>query len=209
MVKFIVAAAILYIGTLILTPFPHYLPPDFARGFLRNKASFFYSSGYFIGFYAHIATAPIGLFLGIVQLSRTIRRSRPAIHRQLGQCYVWIVLIGVAPGGLIMATRSYGGISSQLCFGLISVAMWITTFVAWRRAMLHRYRAHGQWMCRSYTLMCSAIMLRVFSYVISGLTIDHTLAYQISAWLSWVPAMLLLELFFWQVNRQALSATVN
>ena len=206
LLKFITLVVTLYIGALILTPFPHYLPPDFTRGFLRNKADFFYSGGYFLGFYAHILTAPIGLLLGAVQMSRTLRERKPNIHRSLGRLYVWLVLIGVAPGGLVMATRSYGGLSSILCFGLISVLMWLTTFIAWRRACEHRYRAHGQWMCRSYTLMCSAIMLRLISYWLSSTSLDHAIAYQLAAWLSWVPAMCLLELLLRHCDKARLSA---
>ncbi|MGB7348118.1 MAG: DUF2306 domain-containing protein [Pirellulaceae bacterium] len=201
LIKFIFAAVILYIGGLILTPFPYYLPPDFNRGFLRNKADFFYNHGYFVGFYAHIATAPIGLLLGTLQLSRTLRDRLPILHRMLGRLYIALVLIGVAPGGLVMATKSYGGTASVLCFGLISVLMWITTFVAWRFARQHRYHEHAQWMIRSYTLMCSAIFLRLISYALSGLNLGHMFSYQLAAWLSWVPAMIVLELILLRINR--------
>lgn len=203
MIKFILAFAILYIGWLILTPFPHYLPPDFTIGFLADKKNFFYSSGYFVGFYAHITTAPLGLVIGVVQLSSTVRSKWPRTHQLLGGIYVWLTLVGVAPGGLIMAARSYGGLSSIICFGLISILLWFTTFIAWQRAKQNRYHEHAQWMCRSYVLMCSAILLRVISYGLSGVDLDHAFSYQLSAWLSWVPAMVLLELILLRVNRTA------
>ena len=208
LIKFIVAAVILWVGWLILTPFPHYLPPDLNRGFLRNKATFFYSSGYFVGFYAHILTAPLGLLLGTIQMSGTLRRKLPRLHRSLGRTYVWLVLIGVAPGGLIMATRAYGGLSSVICFGLISVLTWIATLIAWRRARVMQFRLHGQWMCRSYTLMCSAILLRLISFPLTRFELDHTFAYQLSAWLSWVPAMIVLELVLKSANKSAASMHV-
>ncbi|NNE00845.1 MAG: DUF2306 domain-containing protein [Pirellulaceae bacterium] len=198
--KFTFGLVIVSIGLLILTPFPNYLPPDFDRGFLRNKAEFFYPSGYFIGFYAHILTAPVALLIGTMQLSSTVRTHSPRLHRNLGRIYVALALLGVAPGGLVMAMRSYGGISSVICFGLISISLWVTTWIGWRRARAMRFREHAQWMCRSYTLMCSAIFLRMISFGFSHLNMDHTFAYQLSAWLSWVPAMLILEAFLSRQN---------
>lgn len=192
--KFMTAAGILYVGALILSPFPYYLPPDFSRGFLRSKGDFFFSSGYFVGFYAHILTAPIGLLIGTLQFSSTLRQRWPQLHRQLGRTYVWLVLIGVAPGGIIMATKAYGGLSSTICFSLIGILMWYFTWQAWREARAMRFRKHAQWMCRSYTLMCSAIMLRLISFALEHVSIDHTFRYQLSVWLSWVPAMIALEI---------------
>ena len=200
-IKFIIAGLILYIGLLILTPFPHYLPPDFEYGFLRNKANFFYSGGYFIGFYAHIFSAPIGLLIGTPQMSKQLRQRFPNAHRRLGTAYAILALLAIAPGGLIMATRAYGGLSTMFCFGLISALMWTTTLLGWQAANRSKWAAHGRWMCRSYTLLCSAIMLRLINFALSRFELDHTLTYQLSAWFSWLPAVLCLEIVF-VVNRR-------
>lgn len=195
--KFAVGAMVLYVGFLILTPFPSYLPPDFDRGFLRNKADFFFSTGYFLGFYLHILSAPIGLILGTMQFSRTLRNRWPQLHRGAGVVYVWLVLLGVAPGGIVMAMKAYGGWSSTICFGLIGILMWLATWKAWHEAKRMRFRQHAIWMCRSYTLMCSAIMLRLINYGLSHFELDHTFTYQLAAWLGWVPAMIVLEIVIW------------
>ena len=188
-----VALAILYIGWLILTPYAHYLPADLSRGFLRNKSDFFYSSAYFIGFYAHILSAPFALLTGTLQMSPTLRRRRPAVHRRLGQAYGFAVLGFAAPGGLVMATRAYGGFSSVLCFALISVLAWWFTFAGWRAAVQRRYASHGRWMMRSYVMMCSAIALRLTHYLLQPLEWDAVWTYQLSAWLSWLPWLVALE----------------
>ncbi|MGI9471552.1 MAG: DUF2306 domain-containing protein, partial [Rubripirellula sp.] len=88
---------------LILTPYPHYYPPNFEFGFLRDKRSFFFTSGYYIGFYAHIVTAPLAILVGTLQLSSTIRLRYRRTHERLGKLYVALVLFGAAPGGAIMA----------------------------------------------------------------------------------------------------------
>ena len=196
--RFCLGAFIIYIGLLILTPFPHYLPPNFARGFLTNKADFFYSSGYFVGFYAHILTAPLGLLLGTMQMCKRLRRSYPIWHMRVGRVYVALVLLGVAPGGFIMGLRAYGGMSGVLCFCALSVCMWFATFRAWRLAVLGRFHEHGQWMFRSYLLMCSAILLRLISFVLSQFELGHEFSYQLAAWLSWLPGLVLLEIWFKQ-----------
>jgi uncharacterized membrane protein len=192
--QFAALASVLSTGALILAPFPHYLPPDFSVGFLHNKSRFFYSSGYFLGFYAHIASSPIALLCGALQMSQHLRSAWPSVHRMSGKVYVALVLCFVAPGGAIMSTRAHGGWSSVICFALISVLAWGFTLFAWRAAKQMRFAEHGRWMSRSYLMMCSAIMLRMVHYLIQPLDLEPTFAYQISAWLSWVPALLVFEI---------------
>ncbi len=192
--KFTAAVLVLYFSALILTPFPHYLPPDFERGFLRNKAEGFYSSGYFLGFYAHIASAPLAILCGTLNLSHSLRRRLPQLHRKLGKLYVVLVLCFAAPGGAIMSTRAFGGMSSTVCFALISVAAWWFTWKAWQAAKARRFAAHGRWMCRSYLMMCSAITLRLIHFLMQPLELDPTLTYQWAAWLSWLPALVIFEI---------------
>ena len=192
--KFTAAATVLYFGWLILTPFPHYLPPDFARGFLRNKEAGFYSSGYFLGFYAHIAAAPLALLCGTLNISHSLRRRWPKLHRRLGKSYVLLVLCLAAPGGAIMSMRAFGGLPSIVCFAMISGAAWWFTWKAWRAAVNKRFAEHGRWMCRSYLMMCSAILLRLIHFLMQPLALDPTLSYQWAAWLSWLPPLLVFEI---------------
>jgi uncharacterized membrane protein len=193
-VKFVTMLVVLYYGVLILTPFPHYVPPDFGQGFLRNKEPGFYRSGYFLGFYAHIFAAPLALFCGTLQISRTLRVRWPKLHRRLGRVYVALVLCLAAPGGAIMSTRALGGASSTICFAMISLAAWWFTWKGWRAAQARQFVQHGRWMCRSYLMMCSAILLRLIDYFMQPLALDPTFSYQIAAWLSWLPALLLFEI---------------
>ena len=192
-VKWFGIAVVFWIGWLILTPFPHYLPPDFDYGFLSNKESFFYRSGYFVGFYLHIAAAPLGLLTGGLQMSTTIRNRYPKMHRRLGKFYVAAVLLAAAPGGLIMATRAYGGLSTAICFAWIAIATWIATFIGWKAAQRYQIERHQMWMLRSYALMLSAVFLRLGHTAMQPLGWDHRLTYQVAAWASWIIPLLLLE----------------
>lgn len=188
---------VLFVGFLILNPFPRYLPPDFQHGFLRHKQDFFYSGGYFVGFYAHIYSSPLALLCGALQLSRSLRERLPRLHRMLGRLYVVLVLCCVAPGGAILSTRAFGGWSTMLCFAMISVLTWAFTLLAWRRARSRQYAEHGRWMCRSYLLLCSAIALRLIHILLRPLDLEPTVVYQWSAWLSWVPSLAIFELANW------------
>lgn len=197
----VVAAFVLAMSGLIMTPYGHYLPPDFDSGFLRQKESFFYSSGYFVGFYAHLVAAPTAILIGTAQLSRTLRQQAPALHEKLGTAYSVLVLGGAAPGGAIMALRANGGCSSVICFLLLSGLTWWVTWVGWQKARQFKFREHGRWMLRSYVLLSSAIILRCVYISLKHWNLDPTLTYQIAVWASWVPAIVILEMGFrWRLT---------
>ena len=104
-----------------------------------------------------------------------------------------------------MAMRAYGGASSVICFAVIGVLAWMFTWIAWRMARSGRYSAHGRWMARSYLMMCSAVMLRLIHYLLQPLNLDAELTYQLSAWLSWVPALTVFEASVQRSRREATS----
>ncbi|MEM8669036.1 MAG: DUF2306 domain-containing protein [Planctomycetota bacterium] len=201
-----VGLMVIFVGWLILAPYPFYLPADLSRGFLRNKSEFFYNSAFFIGFYAHIVSAPFALLCGTLQMSRTIRRRAPRWHRKLGYVYCLAVLLLAAPGGLIMSLQAFGGVSSVLCFTCISISAWTFTYLGYQSARSFQFAAHGRWMARSYLMMCSAIALRLIHYVLHPLGLDAALTYQLAAWLSWLPGLILLELaFLWKASESPIA----
>ena len=184
-----------FIGLLILAPFPHYFSADLDYGFLRSKGDYFFSSGYYIGFYAHIVGAPLAFFAGSLQVSRTLRFKWPRFHRMLGRVYCCSVLLLAFPGGLVMALKAYGGWSSTLCFALLSILMGAATVAGWRVARLGNYRQHSTWMLRSYLLIASAIFLRILHPMITTFGLDHEFTYQISVWVSWLFPLCVFEIF--------------
>ena len=201
------ATIIVHVGALIVAGYGNYLPPRFDAGFLADKRDAFFRTGYFIGFYAHIAAAPVALVCGLIQSSTWLRRRRPNVHRRIGRVYVHAVLWAMAPGGLVMSLHAYGGVSSIACFATLSMLTWGFTLAGWRSARRRRWREHGRWMIRSYVLVGSAILLRMIHFAIrswsteiawvDGLPIhwSHENIYRVSAWLSWLPAWLITELW--------------
>ncbi|MEL6110886.1 MAG: DUF2306 domain-containing protein [Planctomycetota bacterium] len=182
-----------WVGWHILAPYPHYVPPDFEFGFLRGKRDFFYRSGYWLGFFAHLAGAPLALFSGALQCSRTLRVRWPGLHRLLGRAYAILVLGLAAPGGLIMATHAYGGLSGAICFASIAACAWGCTWIGWRAARIGNFEQHRRWILRSYVLILSAVFLRLINLSLSTIGMDHEFTYQVSAWLSFVAPLGVLE----------------
>ncbi|MCS7469448.1 DUF2306 domain-containing protein [Stieleria sp. ICT_E10.1] len=193
LLKWVAIGFVFWIGFLILSPFSHYLPPDFDYGFLSNKADYFYRSGYFIGFYLHIAGAPIGLFIGGLQMSRTLRMQYPRVHRIAGGVYVIAVLFAAAPGGFIMSMKAFGGWSTTLCFGILAAATWWSTYIGWRAGRGGDFQQHRIWMLRSYVLLLSAVFLRLGHFALRTIGLTPELTYQFAAWISWVIPLIVLE----------------
>lgn len=58
------------------------------------------------------------------------------------------------------------------------------------------FQAHRKWMARSFALTFGAVTLRIYlpSFLAMGLPFDK--AYPLVAWVSWVPNLLAVELFW-------------
>ena len=57
-----------------------YLPPNFESDFLVGRDSYFFGA-YQWAFYAHIATGPVTLIVGMFLLSDRLRKQFPKWHR--------------------------------------------------------------------------------------------------------------------------------
>src|SRR5579875_1685292 len=91
-------ALILKVVASVVANYRHYLPPDFAADFLRGRERHFWGA-YRWAFYAHIASGPLSLILGLGLVSERFRRRSPIWHRRLGRVQVASVLLLVVPSG--------------------------------------------------------------------------------------------------------------
>ncbi len=192
LIKAVLAVWMLFVCGLILLPYRAYLPPRFDMGFLEGKEAYFYGV-YAVGFYAHIATAPLVLVIGILQSSRTFRTRYIRWHERLGKAYCLMILWAMAPGGLIMAFRAYGGWPAATAFVLLSLLTWWFTYRGWVSIGRWEVSAHGRWMQRSFILVCSAVILRALSAEAGQWNVDPDVAYATIAWLCWLPGWLIYE----------------
>ena len=144
--------------------------------------------------WGHILGGPLVLALAPVQVSQRLRARWPRAHRISGRVYAFGVLIAGLSALALMPTS----IASQFArAGFTALAVCWIVFTA-RGIWLARagdYAAHRRWMLRSLALTFGAVMLRIMMapLMASGWTVAQT--YDITAWGSWVPSLILLEMW--------------
>jgi hypothetical protein len=188
---FVLLLALLLAGnTLTYLNFdPHY-------GFLKLKQQAIETGWYLPAYYSHVLLGGVILVIGFFQLNPKSSSRYRRLHRIFGYIYVVGILAFAAPGGLVMSLFIGRGPWVQLSF-LLQVSLWFfCTLMALLRILKGNIKAHRQWMWRSYALTLAAITLRVYIFFSSwhvDLTQPH--AYATIAWLSWVPNLILVELY--------------
>ena len=168
---------------------PPMYPSDLAASFVARPW----------GIYPHVLFGSLALGLGALQFNRwLLLRHRPT-HRALGTVYVIsAILVGLA--GLYMSIYSFGGPVTHLGFGALAVLLLWATIRAYLAARAREIAVHRRWMLRSYALIFAAVMLRIELPLLVMAFGDFRPAYQVVAWLSWVPNILWAE---WYVRRTA------
>ena len=174
-----------------------YLNPDFSQGFLSDKASIFYF--YRWALYAHIVGAPLAFFSGILQVCFPKNRH----HRTIGSVYVFSVLLLAAPAGLVMSFYAIRGAWGTLNFALLSVLWGGYTFKAYQAAQQNDRQQHLRFIIGSFLLTQSAILLRLFSFVINQVDfITGTDGYLLASLLSWMPSIVVYETWLMYKKKQ-------
>ena len=148
----------------IVAGYADYLPPDFHRGFLVGRGAYFhtlYGGLYRAAFYVHIAAGPLTLLLAVALMAGPVRRRWPHAHRRLGRAQAALVLLAIAPSGLVMATRAAGGPLVSASLAALAVATALTVWLGVRTARARQMATHRRWMTRCTLLLVSAIVLRL------------------------------------------------
>ena len=171
-----------------------YIPYDTDVAFLKIKQDVIDIPFYKIAFFTHVYTAIFVLLAGFTQFSSKIRRKFPKIHKRAGWLYGTIVLLFASPSGFYMGIFANGGLTSQLAFCTLAVLWFYFTLTAIIKIKQKDIAAHRAFIMRSFALALSAITLRLWKYLI--ISAFHTRpmdAYQIVAWMGWVPNLLVAE----------------
>jgi uncharacterized membrane protein len=184
-----------------------YINFDSSYGFLQLKKQAIETGWYLPAYYAHVLAAGIILLIGIFQIHPTIGLRWRKIHRTLGKVYVGGILFFSAPGGLIMSLFIGRGPWVLTSFMLQCSLWFICTYLAYYRIREGDIQAHRQWMLRSYALTLAAITLRVYVFFSSwSFDLAQPAAYATIAWLSWVPNLLICEVYLRFKRNRVLSA---
>lgn len=184
-----------------------YIPYDTDVAFLNIKQDVIDIPFYKIAFFTHVYTAIFVLLAGFTQFSSKIRRKFPKIHKRAGWLYGTVVLLFASPSGFYMGIFANGGLISQLAFCTLAVLWFYFTLTAIIKIKQKDIASHRAFIMRSFALALSAITLRLWKYVI--ISAFHTRpmdAYQIVAWMGWIPNLLVAE---YLINRFSLVKKVK
>jgi hypothetical protein len=190
---FLAAVLILKVTLSVTLGYADYFPPNFQSDFLRGRQSYFFES-YQWAFYAHIASGPIALILGVILLSQQFRTRFPKWHRNLGKVQIANVLLLVAPSGLWMARHAQTGPLAGIGFALLAILTAVCACFGWRSAVNRRFAEHRRWMLRCFLLLCSAVIIRLIGGLATVMNVGAIWIYPIAAWLSWLAPLAVFEL---------------
>ena len=171
-----------------------YIPYNTDVGFLRIKQQYIGINHWRIAFFIHVYASMWVLFAGFTQFSKKLLKQNPRLHRTLGYIYVTDVLLITGPAGLVMGFYANGGLWSRIAFVLLAVLWIYFTAMALVKAKQKNFKAHRNYMIRSYALTLSAITLRAWKYGITNtMTIPPMDVYRVVAWLGWVGNLVVAE----------------
>lgn len=146
----------------------------------------------------HVAGSMLATIIGPFQFLKKLRTGRYAkIHRWLGRLYVLSVLIG-GMGGSYLATIAYGGPMARLGFMSIAAIWLVSGFMAYINIRNKRIELHRKWMIINYAITFAGVTLRLWQMLFGTIGLDFLTSYNIVAWLSWVPNLLIA---LWIINR--------
>jgi len=184
----------------VMLGYVNYLPPNFQSDFLQGREGYFFTR-YQWAFYPHIASGPLSLFLGLVLISDRFRSRFPRWHRWLGRVQTVGVLLVLLPSGLVMAFDAPAGPFATLGFIILTALTATCTALGWRAAVQRRFLVHRRWMLRSYLLLCSAVVLRVFGGLGTMFEVQAPAFNLFATWASWVLPLIVFELYGLRTRR--------
>ena len=150
----------------------------------------------------HVGGGMVAILTGPFQFIQRLRTRHLMLHKIMGRLYA-AGCITSACAGLTMALRAHGGFPSTTGFGMLAILWLVTITFAVTRAYQNKIREHREWMIRSFALTLAAFTLRVILTThgileaTDAIETPFTPVYQATAWLCWVPNLLVAE---WYIN---------
>lgn len=181
----------------------NYIPYSTDVGFLRIKQQYIDIDHWRIAFFIHVYASMWVLLAGFTQFSKWIQRNNPKLHRTMGYIYVVNVLLITGPAGLLMGFYANGGIPSRIAFVTLALLWIFFTAMALIKARQKDFKAHRNYMIRSYALTISALTLRAWKFAITNnFELPPMDVYRAVAWLGWVPNLIFAE---WLIQRTKIN----
>lgn len=170
-------------------------------GLLASKSDEVLSNIFWnLGFYGHILFGGLALLIGWVQFSKKLRSANLRRHRIIGKIYIIAAIIS-GSCGIFIAFYATGGLITSLGFLGLGVLWLYTTIKAYMAVKNRDLQLHQGFMIFSYAACFAAVTLRIWLPLLTFIFNDFKIAYQIVAWLCWVPNIIFA--MFW-VRRKGL-----
>ena len=198
----------LKVATAVVLGYRNYFPPNFNSDFLRGREDYFFG-GFQWAFYAHIASGPVSLVLGLILMSERFRLRFPKWHRALGRIQVAAILLLVAPSGLWMASYAQAGAAAAVSFALLAISTGWCAACGWKAAMQRRFAMHRRWMRRCFLLLCSAIVLRLLGGLATVAGVRAAWFDPLASWACWIAPWAAYELGSWAIRRRGASVVAH
>jgi hypothetical protein len=207
-VKNIVVYTLLCLGVLLmLRTIALYFSFSDTVGFLAQKQAYIHIKIWKIAFYTHVFSSSLTLMAGFTQFSNYLLVNHKKVHRFIGRIYAYNIFLVNFPAGMIMAIYANGFLPSKIAFCILDCLWFAFTLKAVIEARRKNIKAHKQYMIRSYALTCSAVTLRTWKLILSGIfVIDPMTLYMIDAWMGFVPNLLFAEWLIRKKSRALVTA---
>ena len=177
----------------VMLGYVNYFPANFGSDFLRGRERYFFGA-YRWAFYPHIASGPLAIVLGLVQISDSFRRRFPKWHRNLGRLHLLNVLCVVTPSGLWMSYYASTGAIAAIGFAILALMTGMCSVLGWRAAVMRQFARHKRWMWRCFLLLCSAVVLRLLGGLGTVIGVQSDWFDPVASWSSWLVPLAAFEL---------------
>ena len=172
------------------------------KGVLLDKGDLVSRTLYRTGFYLHVFCGSVALIVGPLQFFALIRNNYPLMHRIAGYTYTICCWIGCV-SGFYLSFFTYGSMPAMLGFITLAVMWGFCTSMGFLKIKARDFEQHQHWMMRSFALTFAAVMLRVWiGLLVGALNLDYATVYDVSAWLSWVPNLLVAEIMIRKMHKR-------
>jgi uncharacterized membrane protein len=182
---------VLAILAIIIGLYPSlYFILDRTFGLLNNKSDLLLSNTMWnTAYYTHILLGGLALLIGWIQFSKKIRTKRLKFHRLVGKIYVISVSLS-SVAGIYIGIHATGGIIAKVGFISLGLVWFYFTMSAYLNIRNGKVLAHQIKMIYSYAACFAAVMLRLWLPMLIAIFQDFIPAYQIVAWMCWVPNLI-------------------
>jgi Predicted membrane protein (DUF2306) len=150
-------------------------------------------------FVLHALSGAVALVAGSLQLRLATRllRGRRALHRRIGQTYLWAAWI-TSLSSLGVAAFFDVTIAAKAMFATTSLLWFATTTVGFLRIRQGRVRQHREWMLRSFALALFFVTGSLWPPILAATALPQAIGYPLALFLSWSLNLLAAE---WWIRR--------